>query len=97
LVFSFEKAEDLVRTAWRTLGIHQKDSWSIPNPIAVEEEGRKVTVDVLRRNMHFCVNWKDVVKLIEMYGEVGVNEVNTHTGCDKKMIQAFAKNVLDVF
>lgn len=97
LCFSFEKAEDLVRTAWRTLGIHRKDSWSIPNPLAVEEEGRKVTVELVRKNIHFCANWKDVVELIEGYMEVGVNEVTTHTGCDKKMIQAFAKNVLDVF
>ncbi len=97
LVFSFDKPEDLVRKAWRTLGICRKDSWSIPNPVAVEQEGGKVTVDDLRRNMHFCKNWKDVVKVIEAYQEVGVNEVTTYTGCDKKLIRAYAKNVLSVF
>jgi len=37
------------------------------------------------------------VKLIEAYQEVGVNEVTTYTGCNKKLIRAFAKNVHDVF
>ena len=97
LVFSFEKPDTLIRTKWRTLGINRKDCWSIPNPLAVEEEGKKVTADDLKRNMHFCVNWRDIVKLIEAYGEIGVNEVNIYTGCDKKLIHAFSKNVLDVF
>jgi len=54
-------------------------------------------VEDLRRNMHFCKNWKELVKIIELYREVGVNEVTTYTGCDKKQIRAFAKNVHDVF
>jgi hypothetical protein len=63
----------------------------------VEEEGRKVTVEDLRRNMHFCKNWKEVVKVIEQYKAAGVNEITTYTGCNKKMIRAFAKNVHDLF
>ena len=97
LVISFVEPEELIKNAWRTLGINRKDSWSIPNPVAVEEEGKKVTADDLRRNMHFCRNWKDLVKIIERYEELGITEVNTCTGCDKKAIRAFAKNVLDVF
>jgi coenzyme F420-dependent glucose-6-phosphate dehydrogenase len=97
LVFSFEKPEHLVSKAWRTLGICRKDSWSIPNPVAVEEEGRKVTVEDLRKNMHFCKNWKDVVKIIESYQEVGANEIAVYTGCNKKLIRAYAKNILSVF
>jgi len=97
MLFSFNKPEYLLKTAWKTLGICRKDSWSIPNPVAVEQEGAKVTMDDLRRSVAFFRNWKDLVKFIEAYQEVGVNEVNTDTGCDKKMIRAFAKNVLDVF
>ena len=97
LVFSFEKPEALLRNAWKTLGICRKDSWSMPNPVAVEEEGKKMTADDLRRNMHFCKNWKEVVEVIELYRQVGVNEVTTYTGCDKKLIRAFAKNILSVF
>jgi len=97
LVFSFSEPEELIKSAWRTLGINRKDSWSIPTPVAVEEQGKHVTVEDLGRNMHFCKKWKDVVKVIEAYREIGVNEVTTYTGCDKKMIRAFAKNVLDVF
>ena len=97
LVFSFDTPEFLRRNAWRTLGICRKDSWSIPNPVAVEEEGRKVTEYDLRKNMHFCEKWKDLVNIIEEYRAVGVNEVTTYTGCDKKQIRAFANNILSVF
>jgi len=97
LVFSFDKPEDIIKNAWKTIGICRKDSWSIPNPVAVEEAGKQLTVNDLQRNMHFCKNWKDVVKVIEAYQEVGVNEVTTYTGCDKKQIRAFAKNILSVF
>jgi len=97
LVFSFDKPEDILKKAWRTLGVCCKDSWSIPNPVAVEEAGKQVTVDDLQRNMHLCKNWKDVVKVIETYQEVGVNEVSIYTGCDKKQIRALAKNVLCAF
>ena len=97
LVFTFDEPDALIKNAWRTLGICRKDSWSIPTPVAVEEEGRKVTVDDLRRNMHFCKNWKDVVNVIEEYKKAGVNHVTTYTGCNKKLIRAFAKNVHDVF
>ncbi|MGO9643701.1 MAG: LLM class flavin-dependent oxidoreductase [Candidatus Bathyarchaeia archaeon] len=97
LVFSFDKPEDIIKKAWKTIGICRKDSWSLPTPVAVEEAGKQVTVNDLKRNMHFCRNWKDVVSVIETYQEVGVNEVTTYTGCDKKQIRAFAKNILSVF
>lgn len=97
LVFTFEEPNDLLKNAWKTLGMYRKDSWSIPNPVAVEQEGGKVTVQELQRNMHFCKKWKDVVNVIESYHKVGVNEVIGYTSCSKKMIQAFARNVLDVF
>ena len=97
LAFTFEKPEDLVRTAWRTLGIMRKDSWSIRNPVAVEEEGRKVTVEDVQRNLHLCKNWRDLVKVIEAYQEIGVTEAALFTSCDKKTIRTVAKNVLNVF
>lgn len=97
LVYTFDKPNRVLRDDWRTLGIFRKDSWSIPNPVAVEEEGRKVTSEDLSRNMCFCKNWKEVVMLIEEYAAVGVNEVTTYTGCDKKQIRALAHNVLSVF
>ncbi len=97
MVFSFEKPEYLLKNAWRTIGICKKDSWSIPTPVGVEQEGGKVTVEELRRNMHFCKNWKDVVKLIEAYQEVGVNEAAIYTGVDRKMIRTVAKNLLEAF
>jgi hypothetical protein len=95
--FTFDKPEDIVRTQWRTLGFYNKDSWSIPTPVAVEAAGKNVTVDDVRKGMHLCKNWRDVVEVIESYREVGVNEIAMVTLCDKKMIRAVAKNVLSAF
>jgi len=97
LGYSFLTPEELVRTQWRTLGFFRKDSWSIPTPVAVEEEGRKVTVENVRRGLHFCKNWRDVVEVVEEYAEIGVNSVAFVTLCDKKLIRDVAKNVLSVF
>jgi alkanesulfonate monooxygenase SsuD/methylene tetrahydromethanopterin reductase-like flavin-dependent oxidoreductase (luciferase family) len=97
LMFSFLEPEEIVRTQWRTLGIYHKDSWSIPNPVAVEEEGRKVTADEVRQGTVLCKKWKDLVEAIEEYGKVGVNAIAIYTGPDKKQIHAIAKNVLSVF
>ncbi len=95
--FSFDTPENIQKTQWRTLGFLRKDSWSIPNPVAVEAEGKSVTVGEIREGMHLCKTWKDVVKAIETYKEVGVNEVAMVTLCDKKMIRQVANNVLSVF
>lgn len=64
---SLEKTEDLVRKAWRSLGILRKDSWSFPNPVTPEEESRKTTIDDVRSNFHICKNWKGSVDAIETY------------------------------
>ena len=95
--FSFLKPEEIVRTQWRTLGIYHKDSWSIPNPMAVEEEGKKVTANDLRKNMHFCKKWENVVELIETYSRIGVNAFIIQSGADMKKIREIAKNLLSVF
>jgi alkanesulfonate monooxygenase SsuD/methylene tetrahydromethanopterin reductase-like flavin-dependent oxidoreductase (luciferase family) len=97
LKFSFAKPADLLKESWRTLGVCRKDSWSIPNPVAVEEEGKKVTLDELRRNMYFPKNWKEVVKLIEQYRDVGADEVTLITGVDRKLMRAIARNIIDLF
>jgi len=97
LKFSFAKPEDLLQKSWRSLGVCRKDSWSIPNPVAVEEAGKKVTLNELRRNVYFLKNWKEVVNLIEEYGNAGVNEVAMITGVDRKLMRAVARNVVDLF
>ncbi len=95
--FSFLKPEEIVRTQWRTLGLYHKDSWSIPNPMAVEEEGRRVTVDEVRKGTHICSKWSDLVEVIEQYAKIGVTAVSLYTGAYKKQIRAIANNLLSVF
>jgi coenzyme F420-dependent glucose-6-phosphate dehydrogenase len=97
LAFSFQKPIAVVRKAWRTIGIMNKDSWSILDPVAAEEAGRGVTVDEVQKNICFCKNWKGLVRVVEAYGKVGVTEVSLFTSCDKKLIRVIADNVLSVF
>ena len=95
--FSFLRPEEILRTQWRTLGIHHKDSWSIPDPVAAEEEGRKVSVEEVRRCTHICSNWADLIEVIERYAEIGVTAVSLYTGADKRQIRAIAQNILSSF
>ncbi len=97
LSFNFKSPEEILRTQWRSLGILHKDSWSIPNPIIVEAEGKKVTLDEVRKGTHLCKNWRDVIELIESYVQIGVTAVTIFTGADKNQIQTIAENLLSVF
>ena len=97
LVFSFKNAEEMVKTEWRSLGIYHKDSWSMPDPVVVEEEGKKVSVDDVKRNVHICRSWKDLISLIEEYSGIGITTFSLFSGADKGQISAIAENVLKVF
>jgi hypothetical protein len=65
--------------------------------MAVEEEGKRVTVDEVRKATHICSKWSDLIKVIEQYAKIGVTAVALYTGADKKQIRAVAKNVLSAF
>ena len=97
LNYSFKTPEEIVRTEWRRLGIYRKNSWSISTPIAVEEEGKHITVEDVRRNTHLCRTWNDVISRIEEYSAIGVTSFALFSGADKRRIQAIANNVLNVF
>jgi len=97
LGFSLKRPREVLRKSWRSLGFVRKDSWSIPNPISVEKEGRKVTLKELLRNTHFCKNWNDLINVIGEYEKVGVTGVALVTGANKKLIREYADNVLSVF
>jgi coenzyme F420-dependent glucose-6-phosphate dehydrogenase len=97
LTFSFDKPEALLRNAWKTLGPYTKGSYSIPNPVEVEKAGKNATLDDLHNAIYFFKNWKDVVRVVDEYRKVGVNEVVAITGCDKKMLRAVSNNLLSVF
>lgn len=97
LGFSFESPEEIVRTRWRSLGFHRKDSWSIPTPLAVEEEGKKITADDVRRNTYSCKSWREVVSLVEQYSSIGVTAFSLYSGADKQWIRGIADNVLRTF
>ncbi len=97
LAFSMEKPEQVLRKHWRSLGYLRKNSWSIPNPVVAEKEGRKTTLNQVQRNIHFCRNWRELIGIIEEYVEVGITEVALVTSANKKLIRSYAENVLNVF
>ena len=74
-----------------------KDSWSLPDPVAVEEAGRKVTAEDVRKNMVICRGWGQLAEIIQSYGDLGINEISIYTGCTRKQIKSVAKNLLSVF
>jgi coenzyme F420-dependent glucose-6-phosphate dehydrogenase len=96
LGFSFKSPEEILKTQWRSLGILHKDSWSIDNPLRVEAEGRKVTVDEIRKGTHLCNNWQDVIELVDAYVQLGVTAITFFTGADKNQIRVIADNILNV-
>ena len=97
LVFSFKNPKELLRKEWKRLGLYAKDSYSIPNPVEVEEQGKHITLDDLRSAVAFFRNWKEIVKVIDEYRGIGVNEIIIITGCDKKKLRATADNLLSVY
>lgn len=97
LSFSMLTPGELKRKEWRSLGFMRKDSWSIGDPVAVEKEGRKITLDELKQNMHFVKNWRELIELIERYKEVGAEAVVLVSDANKKKMRELAKNLLSVF
>jgi hypothetical protein len=97
LGFSFKNPEKILKTQWRSLGILRKDSWSIADPLRVEAEGKKVTVDEVRKGTHLCKNWSDVLELVDAYVQLGVTAITFFTGADTNQIHLIADNILSVF
>jgi G6PDH family F420-dependent oxidoreductase len=95
--FSMLTPGELKRKEWRSLGLMRKDSWSIADPVAVEKEGRSITLDELRENMHFVRNWRELIGLIERYKEAGAEAVILGSDANKERIRELAKNLLSVF
>jgi len=97
LAYTFDSPEKIVRTQWRSLGIMNKDSWSLPDPVAVEEAGKKVTPEDFRMNTVVCRGWGQLAEVIQSYGDIGIDEISIYTGCDRKQIRTIAKNLLSRF
>jgi coenzyme F420-dependent glucose-6-phosphate dehydrogenase len=97
LDFSRMTPTELRAKEWRKLGWMTKDSWSIGNPVQVEDAGRKVTVRQLKEGIHFVRSWRELIGVIEQYKEAGAEAIVLISEADKLKIREFAKNVLDVF
>jgi coenzyme F420-dependent glucose-6-phosphate dehydrogenase len=95
--FSFSSPVILMKKNWRTLGSMKKDSWSLKDPILAEKEGKKVSLDDLDRNIHFCKNWSEVRKLIEEYAATGPEAIILFSEANKKRITEFYDNLVSVF
>ncbi len=98
LSFSFLKPERLFETSRNRLGWMMKDSWSIRNPVDTEKLSEKqLTLQDLKRGIHFCRNWKELITIIESYKEVGVNAFALFSGANRKVMKRYSDNILSVF
>jgi coenzyme F420-dependent glucose-6-phosphate dehydrogenase len=97
LDFSMMTPKELRSKHWRALGWMSKDSWSIQDPVAVEDAGKKVTLDKLRKEIHFVKNWRGLVGVLELYKKAGAEAVVLITEADRGKIRQVAKNILEVF
>lgn len=95
--YSMDTPRVLRQKHWRSLGWMKKDSWSLKDPVAAEEAGRKVTLDELRRGTHFVKDWRELVSVIEEYKEAGAEAAVLISEANKRKIREIAKNVLGVF
>ena len=95
--YSFQDPEEILRTRWKSLGSMAKDSWSIMNPVEVEQKGKEMTIDDVKKNTHICKGWPDVIAVIEEYVKVGVDQVVLVSLADKTRMRDIAQNVLGVF
>jgi coenzyme F420-dependent glucose-6-phosphate dehydrogenase len=95
--FSFMSPQEMKKKEWKGLGMHVKDSWSIKDPIEAEKVGKKVSIEELKRNIHFIDGWNELVRIIEEYAELGASEIVLISEANKEKIREFAKNVLNVF
>jgi len=97
LSYSISTPEEVWTSSRKTLGFIAKNSWSLKTPIEVERRGEALTVQELRRAIHFCKNWDDAIATIQAYIAVGATGVVLYTGPDRKLMQEYARNLLPVF
>jgi G6PDH family F420-dependent oxidoreductase len=98
LSFSFSKPEKVFEASQKTLGWMMKNSWSIRNPVDSEKLSEKnLTIQDLIRGIHFCRNWKDLIKIIEAYKEVGVSSIALFSEANRKKMKLYADNIVRVF
>jgi len=95
--FSFKSPARLRKEVPGSLGWLHKDSWSIKDPVAVEEQGKRVTDEELREGMLLCKGWPELVRGLQSYVDAGATEICLSSGADKKMIRDIGENILSVF
>ncbi|MFI5420286.1 MAG: hypothetical protein ACHQ1H_04910, partial [Nitrososphaerales archaeon] len=58
---------------------------------------KNLTVADLKRGIHFCRNWKELIKIIESYKEVGVTSFALFSEANRKKMKLYSDNILRVF
>jgi len=97
LNFSLDSPESIWNSSRNELGWMTKDSWSLQTPLEVEKIGQKLTVEDVKKFVHFLKNWNDAKNLIEEYVEVGATAIILGSGLDKSLMQNFANKLLTSF
>ena len=97
LDFSMLTPEELARKEWKGLGWMNRNSWSIEDPVQVEQAGRKISVAQLKAGVHFVKGWRELIAVIELYRGAGAEAIVLISEANKRKIREFAENILGVF
>lgn len=95
--FSFKSPSELRKEQPGSLGWLTKDSWSIKDPVAVENAGRRIKDQEIRSGMLLCSGWQELVGELQKYVDAGATKLCLSSGADKKRIKEIGDNVLSVF
>ena len=97
LDYSFKTPDELLRDSRSDLTPSVKGAIDAKTPLEVEKMGKRLTPSYVRSVVHSCRDWRQLIRVLESYVEVGASELILFSAPVKKEIQLVAKNVLSVF
>jgi coenzyme F420-dependent glucose-6-phosphate dehydrogenase len=94
--FSFETPAQALKKRYEMTPMVDK-AVDIRTPIALENAAKTLTEERIKQRIHFCKNWGDLVKTLDIYTQIGADEIILFSAPVKKEMKAVADNVLSVF
>lgn len=95
--FAFKTPTRIVKDSGHELSAFVEHAMDIPTPVELERRAKAISPARLDKYIHFCKSWRELVKKLDDYIEVGASELVLITAPVKKEMKALAENVLSVF
>jgi G6PDH family F420-dependent oxidoreductase len=95
--YSFRTPREVLRHSRKELSSFVPKAVDIKTPVELEKRAAGLREDRLEKFVHFCRGWGDLVKTLELYVEVGAQEIILFSAPAREEIESVAQNVLSVF